>query len=203
MFSPDSSNPQQQAIDEARARIFRAEKDAIYASQELQRRMNPEYVKRRIRHSFKNKISKLDKDLSRNYDHWRLTMLSSLTKNPFPAALVGVGLYLLMKNSSNVKEDWHGGYYRENERWREPEFFGEPGFQNRIKDNLDSAKEKIQEQATELHARGTELKEQAAQKTQQWKEESEQKLQAWKAESEEKMLEMKGVCPKAGPPGQK
>ncbi len=196
MSSLDSSDPQQLAIDEVRNKIIRAEKDAMRASQELKHRMHPEYVKRQIRVSLNRKVEKFNNEISQNCDNWRVTMLNTLTKNPLSTALVGVGLYLLMKNSSEVKDEWKRPYPGDIESWKEHNLYNGPRLQDRIKDNFDSAKEKVQEQMSEFQNRATELKDQAGQKTQELKEESEQKFQEWKAGSEEKMLEMKGYVRK-------
>lgn len=161
MSSP-GSDPHQQAIDEVLARIMRAQKDAIHTSHELRQRMNAGYVKRQIGLSFNKKIGSLHEEISDYYDNWSMIMLETFTRNPLTTALVGLGILWLLKNSSEIQDEWTGKQRHAANRWQEPETYDGPAIHVQIKKNLQSVKGKIQEQDKE------------------WKEESEQKLQELK-----------------------
>ncbi|MEX2491598.1 MAG: hypothetical protein WD425_07530 [Nitrospirales bacterium] len=180
MSSPGSSERHRQAIDDTRTRILKVEKDAIDLTHVLQRRMSLDYVQKRVRFSFKQQVKNFNEEVALNYDHWRVIMLRTLTRNPIPAALVGLGMYWLLKNSSDVKDEWGGPYRHRPARSRDDEFYDSPPMRDQIEDGLQSAKDKVTEHLTEWQGTASNLKDQASQRTQEFKDESQQKLQEMK-----------------------
>lgn len=98
-------------------------------------------------------------------------MLKTLTDNPVPTALVGLGLYWLLKNSSEGSND-SGRCFRD------------PSVEDQIKEKLQIAKDAVQERLTDLN-------EQASHQTLQWKEETTRQAYAWKEGSQQKIDEGK------------
>lgn len=109
-------------------------------------------------------------------------MLKTFTDNPVPTALVGLGLYWLLKNSSEGTND-PGRYFRAQPTPGHHEF-GDPSVEDQVKEKLETAKDAVQEHLTGL-------KDQASHQALQWKEEATRQAHAWKEGSQQKIEEGK------------
>jgi ElaB/YqjD/DUF883 family membrane-anchored ribosome-binding protein len=112
-------------------------------------------------------------------------MLETITRNPIPAVLVGLGMYWLLKNPSERTGGGQGDHslqYRPQEYGMTP---GETSLEGKMKEGFQSVKNQIQEHVTNW-------KDQAGQQAQQWKEQASQKAHQWKEETGQKKEEVKG-----------
>jgi hypothetical protein len=113
-------------------------------------------------------------------------MLDSITKNPMPAALVGLGMFWLLKNPSEEKSGYYRG--RVSTSYHSPEYAetsGDASMEEQVKEGFQSVKETIQDSLSEW-------KDQAGYQAQHWKEQAGHKAFLWKEGTEQKMEEVKG-----------
>lgn len=129
-------------------------------------------------------------------------MLDTITKNPVPAALVGLGMYWLLKGPSERQQKLYGEPYR---RYPNQDYGMVAGdnLEGRMKEGMQtvqegyhSVKDQVQEHVTDWKERAghqtQQWKEQAAYQAQQWKEQATEKAHLWKEETGQKIEEVKG-----------
>ena len=111
------------------------------------------------------------------YNEWSILMLNSLSNNPIPTVLVGLGLYWLWKDSPEGFQVPRKSYEDGSSRWRNHEI-ANPSMED-VKDTLQTAKDTVEGHLTEL-------KDQASQQAQEWQRETGQKIQDVKGYFKEK-----------------
>ncbi len=163
------SEHQGKTLSSTKEKINAAERNILEISQELGQRLSSDYVRHQMKDAWNKKIRRLNRETSQNFDIWRMKMLKTLRENPLPAALVGLGVFWLMKNSA---EERSFGSMRLSE--------GSGGWKDRGPSDETPVKEQVneylQEKKDQAYDHLSDLKKQAGQKTEYWKEEAGEKM---------------------------
>ncbi|WP_447962969.1 hypothetical protein [Nitrospira sp. Ecomares 2.1] len=117
-------------------------------------------------------------------------MLNTLTNNPVPTVLIGLGLYWLFKDGAVPSHETTRRHRSDNNPWRNGEKELRLSMEEQVTEKFRTAKDAVRGQVSEWKDEAShqahELKEQASQQAKEWKEGAGQKMEEVKGYLQEK-----------------
>ncbi|WNM56596.1 hypothetical protein [Candidatus Nitrospira allomarina] len=123
-------------------------------------------------------------------------MLNTLTQNPVPTVLIGLGLYWLFKDGAEPSHETTRRHRSDHNSWGNSEIEFQPSVGEQVTEKIRTAKDTVQGQVSEWQDEAShqahELKEEASRRAKEWKEGAGQKMEEVKGYLQEQGAVVRG-----------